>query len=80
MNTNTKGYKGKPSNRWILVCKDEVLYLAGSYRSVQEVKDVVLKIKSYLWIYPGTIRKMPKREYHKKADESVTTDNKGEVK
>jgi len=71
MNANTvvtasKEYKGKPSNRWILVYKDEVLYLSGTYRSVQEVLDIVFK--GYLGKYPDTIRKMPKSEYHRVAD------------
>jgi len=59
-------YKGTPSNRWILVYEDEVLYLSGTYRSVQEVKDVVFG--GYAGKYPYTIRKMAKREYHTVAD------------
>ena len=73
MNANTvvtasKEYKGKPSNRWILVYKDIVIHLAGSYKNVQEVEGDIFGCQFSTPPAPHTIRKLPKREYHRVAD------------
>ena len=75
MDANTKEYKGKPSNRWILVYRDEVLYLSGSYRNAQEVEDIVFRCQYDVPPLHRTIRKLPKREYHPVADYIEETEN-----